>query len=58
MVKAVKITKMASNDDPPPTLSASEGTIHINLDKEVITGYEEGTKVFKGTYYRQVAKLS
>jgi hypothetical protein len=28
--------------------------IHINLHKEVITGFEEGIKVFKGTYYRQV----
>ena len=59
MVKTVKITKIASNDDPPPaTVSGSEGSIHINLDKEVITGYKEGTKVFKGTYYCQVAKLS
>ncbi len=58
MVKTVKITKLASNDNPPATVSGSEGSIHINLDKEVITGYEEGTKVFKGTYYCQVAKLS
>jgi hypothetical protein len=28
--------------------------IHINLDKEVITSYKEGIKVFKGTYYHQV----
>jgi hypothetical protein len=54
MVQTIKITKMASNNDPnndpPATVSGSEGSIHINLDKEVITGYEEGTKVFKGTY--------
>jgi hypothetical protein len=58
MVKTVKITKVAPTDDPPPTVSCPEGLIHINLDKEVITGYKEGTKVFKGTYYCQVAKLS
>jgi hypothetical protein len=58
MVKTVKITKMASNDDPPAIVSGSEGSIHINLDKEVITGYEEGKKVVKSTCYRQVAKLS
>jgi hypothetical protein len=57
VVKTVKITKMASKDDPPATVSGSEGSIHINLDKEVLTGYEEGTKVFKGIYYCQVAKL-
>jgi hypothetical protein len=51
-VKTVKITKMASNDDPPATVSGSEGLIPINLDKEGIT------KVFKGTSYRRVAKLS
>jgi hypothetical protein len=39
---------------PTQTVSGSEGSIHINLDKEVITGYEEGMKVFKGTSYRQV----
>jgi hypothetical protein len=35
MVKTVKITKMASNDDPPPpaTVCGSEGAVHINLDK-------------------------
>jgi hypothetical protein len=48
------MTKMASNDDPHPTESGSEGSIHINLHNEVITGYEEGIKVFKGTYYCQV----
>jgi hypothetical protein len=54
MAKTVKITKMASNDNPHPTVSGSEGSIHINLHKEVLTGFEEGMKVFKGTYYRQV----
>jgi hypothetical protein len=56
MAKTVKITKMASNDNLHPTVSGSEGSIHINLHKEVLTGFEEGMKVFKGTYYCQ-AKL-
>jgi hypothetical protein len=57
MAKMVKLTKMASNDNPYPTVSGSEGWIHINLHKEVITGcYEPGIKVLKGTYYRQTAK--
>jgi hypothetical protein len=47
---------MASNDDPHPTVSGSEGSIHINLHKEVITTYQLGIKVLKGTYYRQTAK--
>jgi hypothetical protein len=47
---------MASNDDPYPTVSGSEGLIRINLHKEVITGYQLGIKVLKGTYYRQTAK--
>jgi hypothetical protein len=54
MAKRVKITKMASNDNPHPTVLGSEGSVHINLHKEVLTGFEEGMKVFKGTYYRQV----
>ena len=54
MAKAPKITKMASRDDPHPTVSGSEGSIHINLNKEVMTGYGEGLKEFKGTYYCQV----
>jgi hypothetical protein len=54
MAKTVKITKVASNDNPHPTVLGSEGSIHINLHKEVLTGFEEGMKVFKGTYYRQV----
>jgi hypothetical protein len=55
MAKTVKITKMASNDNPRPTVSGSEGSIHINLHKEVLTVFEEGMKVFKGsTFYRQV----
>jgi hypothetical protein len=45
---------MASNDNPHPTVLGSEGPIHINLHKEVLTGFEEGMKVFKCTYYRQV----
>ncbi len=56
MAKTVKLTKMASNDDPHPTFSGSEGSIPINLYKEVITGYQPGIKVLKGTYYRQTAK--
>jgi hypothetical protein len=54
MAKTVKLTKMPSNDNPHPTVSGSEGSIHINLHKEVMTGYSEGMKVFKGTYYCQV----
>mgnify|MGYP002810108116 CR=1 FL=1 len=45
---------MASNDDPHPTVSGTEGSIHIHLDKEIWTGYEQGMKVFQGTYYRKV----
>jgi hypothetical protein len=44
MAKTVKITKVASNDNPHPTVLGSEGSIHINRHNEV----------FKGTYYRQV----
>jgi hypothetical protein len=33
------------------------GSIHINLAKEVITGYQSGMKVFKGTYNPQVKLL-
>jgi hypothetical protein len=54
MAKAPKITKMASRDDPHPTVSGSEGSIHINLSKGVMTGYGEGIWEFKGTYYYQV----
>jgi hypothetical protein len=54
MAKTVKITKMASNDNSHPTVSGSEASIHNNLHKEVLTGFEEGMKVFKGIYYRQV----
>ena len=54
MAKTIKMTKTDSNDDPQPTVSGSEGSIHINLHKEVMTGYKEGIKVFKGTYYCQV----
>jgi hypothetical protein len=54
MVETVKMIKMASNDNPHPTVSISEGSIHINLHKEVITGFQEGIEVFKGTYHCQV----
>jgi hypothetical protein len=54
VAKTFQITKMTSNDNPHPTVLGSEGSIHINLHKEVLTGFEEGMKVFKGTYYRQV----
>jgi len=54
MAKTVKITKMASNDDPHLTLSGTEGSIHIDLDQGILSGYQQGIKVFKGTYYRQV----
>jgi hypothetical protein len=54
MAKTLKINKMASNDEPNPTVSGTEGSIHINLDKEIRTGYEQGMKVFQGTYYRKV----
>jgi hypothetical protein len=54
MAKSLKMTKMAPRDTPHPTVSGSEGSIHINLDKEVNSGFEDGMKVFKGTYYRQV----
>jgi hypothetical protein len=56
MAKTVKLTKMASNDDPHPTVSGSEGSIHINVHKDVISSYQPGIKVLKGTYYRQTAK--
>ncbi len=56
MAKTVKLTKMASNDNLYATVSGSEGSIHINLHKGVITGYQPGIKVLKGTYYRQTAK--
>jgi hypothetical protein len=56
MVKAIKITKMASNNHPHPTVSGSEGAIHINLQEEAITGYQPGIKMLKGTYYCQTAK--
>jgi hypothetical protein len=31
MAKTVKLTKMASNDYPHPTVSGSEGPIHIKV---------------------------
>jgi hypothetical protein len=40
--------------DPHPTVSGSEGSIHINLDQEIVSGYKQGIKVFEGTYYGQV----
>jgi hypothetical protein len=54
MAKIHKITKMASRNDPHPTVPGSEGPIHINLRPEVLSGLENGISVFKGTYYRQV----
>jgi hypothetical protein len=42
MAKTLKMTKMASRDNPHPTVSGSDGSIHINLHKEVLTGFEEG----------------
>jgi hypothetical protein len=54
MAKTLKMTKMASRDNPHPTVTGSEGSIHTNLHKQVLTGFEEGMKVFKGTYYRKV----
>jgi hypothetical protein len=54
MAKTPKMTKMASKDNLHPTVSGSEGSIHINLHKEVLSGFEEGMKVFQGTYYRRV----
>ena len=56
MAKTPKMTKMASKDNLHPTVSGSEGSIHVDLDKGVLTGYQLGIKVFKGTYYRQTAK--
>jgi hypothetical protein len=56
MAKTVRLIKMASNDYPHPTVSGSEGSIHINLQKEGITGYQTGKKVLTGTYYRQTSK--
>jgi hypothetical protein len=44
MAKTIKMTKMASNDDPHPTVSGSEGSIHINLHKEVLTSFEDSKK--------------
>ena len=40
MAKTLKIGKMASNDEPHPTVSGADGSIHINLDKEILSGYE------------------
>jgi hypothetical protein len=51
MAKTAKMTKLASIDAPHQTVSGSEGLIHINLHNEVITGYKEGIKVFKGSCY-------
>jgi hypothetical protein len=55
MAKTVKMSKMASKDDPHPTVLGTEGSIHINLDQEITTANQSGMKVFKGTHcYRQV----
>jgi hypothetical protein len=59
MAKIAKMTKMASNDDPHPTVSGSEGSIHINLHKEVITGFKEELRpsraltIAKSSWFRQ-----
>jgi hypothetical protein len=50
MDKTVKMSKRAIKDDPHPTVLGTEGSIHINLDQEIITGYQPGIKVFKGSY--------
>jgi hypothetical protein len=44
MAKTVKLTKMASNDYPHPTVSGSEGSIHINLQRRLLLALnrEEG----------------
>jgi hypothetical protein len=54
MAKIHKVTKMASRNNPHLTVSGSEGSIHINLRPEVLSGLGNGISVFKGTYYRQV----
>jgi hypothetical protein len=54
MANIHKVTKTASRNDPHPTVSCSEGLIHINLRSEVLPGLENGISVFKGTYYGQV----
>ncbi len=54
MAKNPEITKMASRNDPHPTVSGSEGSIHINPQPGVLSGLEKEISVFKGTYYRQV----
>ena len=54
MAKNPKMTKMASKDNLHPTVSGLEGSFHINLHKEVLSGFKEGMKVFQGTYYRRV----
>jgi hypothetical protein len=45
MAKTVKLTKIASNDYPHPTVSGSEGSIHINLQKEVMNYAKKQMKV-------------
>jgi hypothetical protein len=54
MAKILKISKMASRNHPHPPVSGSEGSIHINLHPEVLSGLEKGVSVFEGTYYRKV----
>ncbi len=54
MAKTIEMSKMASNNDPHPTVSVTEGSYHINLDQEIVSGHQQGIKVFKGTYYLQV----
>jgi hypothetical protein len=42
MAKTIKMSKMASKDGPQPTALGTEGSIHINLDQEIVTGYKKG----------------
>jgi hypothetical protein len=47
MAKTPKMTKIASKHNLHPTVSGSEGSIHINLHNEVLSGFEGGMKVFE-----------
>ena len=47
MDKTVKMSKRAVKDDFRPTLLGAEGSIHINPDQEIITGYQPGIKEHK-----------
>jgi hypothetical protein len=56
MAKTIKLTKMVSNDYPHPTVSGSEGLIHINLQNEVITGYQTEKKVLRAPIIAKLPK--